>query len=168
MPKAQFFTHRMCASIGTLWMSKCEHVKWITTPSSRVSPHLLSQRGHTRRAHIRDSPLIMPLVAWWVFEWITSDWRTLFWCDAIDNFVVAIRYSVPYDTRFLATAVARVTFLLKVSACISTPNRWVRTYFPPQCAIAQFMMQSINSWSGARIHGEANSRWKPKLRYLDA
>ena len=59
-------------------MSKC-----ITTPSSRVSPHLLAQRGHTRRAHINDRPLIMPLVAWWEKICAPSDWRTLFWCLAL-------------------------------------------------------------------------------------
>ena len=50
------------------WMGECEHIKWITTPSSRVYPHLLSQRGHTQHSHIRGSPLIMPLVAWWVLS----------------------------------------------------------------------------------------------------
>ena len=116
-------------------MSKCEHVKCITTPSSRVSPHLL-RKGELdaidfvaiaipslcslRLSHIKVSPLIMPLVAWWEKICAPSDWRTLIWCDAIDSSAVTMRYSVPYGTPFLAAAAARVTFLLNVSACIGT------------------------------------------------
>ena len=40
-------------------------------------------RGHTRLSHIRDSPLIMPLVAWWEKICAPSDWRTLIWCSAL-------------------------------------------------------------------------------------
>ena len=123
-------------------LSECEHFKWITTPSSRVSPHLLSQTGHTQRSHIRGSPLIMPLVAWWVFEWITSDWRTLIWCSVFAfSAWVATRLKSLFRRPLLSRKELRNSQVL------------VQAFFLPYIKISQFYRALTHSErSYARTH----------------
>ena len=78
-------------------------------------PSFATQRGNTRLSHIRDSPLIMSLVAW----------RILSACQRLAYFILVL------SIRFLATL--WLAFRLQTSECVyNATNKRVRT-FTPQC-----------------------------------
>ena len=101
-------------------MSVYEHIKWITTPSSRVSPHLL-RKGDTLGSRTLGIVLSLCHLSMAVFECMPSTGVLLSGATRLTALpYVAIRSSVPYGTPFLAAAAARVPFLNKWVLALTT------------------------------------------------